>query len=477
MNEEMKLKKLHSHKYFVTMILALVISVLSLSSCAQTNITPEEARAIAKEAYIYGYSMVDSYRIYYSYFVDSKDPEFKAPWNKLRNTPRVYTPDDKTIQTPNSDTPYSALGFDLRTEPIVFTVPVIEMNRYFSVQLIDAYTFNFAYIGSRATGNDGGSFLLAGPGWKGEKPEGIKKVFRSETNMGWAQYRTQLINSADLENVKKVQAGYKVQTLSQFLGQPAPMASPKIDFIKPLTPDQQRNSPDFFKVLNFSLMYCDTHPSEKALMERFAKLGIGSGKAFDADKLSPELRKAIETGMADAWKDFASLVQRINAGEVASGDVLGTREVLNNNYLFRMGAAVLGIFGNSKKEAMYPTYFVDAAGQKPDASKNNYTLRFAPGELPPVNEFWSLTMYKAPESLLVENPLKRYLLNSPMLPDYKRDADGGLTLYMQHDSPGKDLEPNWLPAPNGPFIMYLRLYWPKAEALDGSWKQPVLQRQ
>jgi hypothetical protein len=106
------------------------------------------------------------------------------------------------------------------------------------------------------------------------------------------------------------------------------MASPKIDFIKPLTPDQQRNSPDFFKVLNFSLMYCDTHPSEKALMERFAKLGIGSGKAFDADKLSPELRKAIETGMADAWKDFASLVQRINAGEVASGDVLGTREVL-----------------------------------------------------------------------------------------------------------------------------------------------------
>jgi hypothetical protein len=159
MNEEMKLKKLHSHKYFVTMILALVISVLSLSSCAQTNITPEEARVIAKEAYIYGYPMVDSYRIYYSYFVDSKDPEFKAPWNKLRNTPRVYTPDDKTIQTPNSDTPYSALGFDLRTEPIVFTVPVIEMNRYFSVQLIDAYTFNFAYIGSRATGIEPNSLI------------------------------------------------------------------------------------------------------------------------------------------------------------------------------------------------------------------------------------------------------------------------------------------------------------------------------
>ena len=463
---------------FVTLFFVLIASAIPASAqttSAQTNITPNEARAIAKEAYIYGYPMVDSYRIYYSYFVDSNDPEFKAPWNILRNTPRVYTPDDKTIQTPNSDTPYSALGFDLRAEPIVLTVPVVDKNRYFSVQLIDAYTFNFAYIGSRTTGNDSGSFLLAGPGWKGEKPEGIRKVFRSETNMGWAQYRTQLINSADLENVVRVQAGYKVQTLSQFLGQPAPNASPEIDFIKPLTPDQQRSSLEFFNILNFALKYSDTHPSEKALMERFAKLGVGSGQVFDPDKLSPELRKAIEAGMADAWKDFAGLLERINAGEVASGDIFGTREFLDNNYLFRMGAAVLGIFGNSKKEAMYPTFFVDATGQKMDASKNNYTLRFAPGELPPVNAFWSLTMYNT-KSLLVKNPLERYLLNSSMLPDYKRDADGGLTLYMQHTTPGKDLEPNWLPAPNGPFILFLRLYWPKSEALDGTWIQPMLQR-
>ena len=191
-----------------------------LPAHAQTGVSPAEARAIAKEAYIYGFPMVDSYRIQHAYFVDRENPEFKAPWNQIRNIPRVFTPDDKAVQTPNSDTPYSMLGMDLRAEPIVLTVPPIEKERYFSIQLIDAYTFNFDYIGSRATGNDGGSFLIAGPGWKGETPKGVKKVIRSETELVLAVYRTQLFNPGDLDNVKKVQAGYKVQPLSTFLGQP-----------------------------------------------------------------------------------------------------------------------------------------------------------------------------------------------------------------------------------------------------------------
>jgi hypothetical protein len=159
----------------------LLLSVTFTMARAQMNATLAEARAIAKEAYIYGFPMVDSYRIQYGYFEDRQDPEFMAPWNHIHNVPRVYTPADTTIQTPNSDTPYSWLGMDLRSEPIVLTVPPIEKERYFSVQLIDAYTFNFAYIGSRATGNGGGSFLVAGPGWKGETPKGVKKVIRSET--------------------------------------------------------------------------------------------------------------------------------------------------------------------------------------------------------------------------------------------------------------------------------------------------------
>src|SRR5687768_4400286 len=256
---------------------------------AQVTVTPAEARTIAKEAYIYGFPMVDNYRIQYAYFVDRKNPEFKAPWNQIRNIPRVFTPNDKAIQTPNSDTPYSFAGLDLRTEPMVLTVPAIEKERYYSIQLIDAYTFNFDYIGSRATGNEAGSFLIAGPNWKGETPKGVKKVIRSETEFVLAGYRTQLFNSGDIENVKKIQAGYKVQPLSAFLGQPAPKPAPAINFIKPLTPQTQKTSLEFFNILNFILQFTPADPSEKELMERFAKIGIGAGKKFDASKLSPEM--------------------------------------------------------------------------------------------------------------------------------------------------------------------------------------------
>jgi hypothetical protein len=444
---------------------------------AQTSVTPAEARSIARDAYVYGFPIVDSYRIQHAYFVDRNNAEFKAPWNEIRNISRVYTPADKAIQTPNSDTPYSMLGMDLRAEPIVLTVPSIEKDRYFSVQLIDLYTQNFDYIGSRATGNDGGSFVIAGPTWKGEAPAGVKKVIRSETELVLAAYRTQLLNPGDLDNVKNVQAGYRAQPLSAFLGQPAPKAAPAIDFIKPLTPADQRSSLEFFNVLNFVLKFCPTVPSETALMERFASIGVGPGKTFDLRALTAEVRQGIEQGMADAWKEFDDFKRtQMDTGKVTSGDVFGTREFLKNNYLYRMAAAVLGIFGNSKAEAMYPLYLVDATKQKLDASTNRYTLRFAPGQLPPVNAFWSLTMYELPQSLLVANPINRYLLNSPMLPQFVRDADGGLTFYVQKDSPGKDKEANWLPAPDGPFWAVLRLYWPKSEAMDGKWSAPPLTR-
>lgn len=243
-----------------------------------------------------------------------------------------------------------------------------------------------------------------------------------------------------------------------------------------MTREQQRTSPEFFNILNFTLQFCPTVSSEKEQRARFAKLGIAPGKTFDAARLAPELREAVTDGIADAWKEFAEFLKTsVDTGKVTSGDVFGTRAFLKNNYLYRMAGAVLGIYGNSKQEAMYPDYFVDAAGRKLDGAGNRYTLRFAPGQLPPVNAFWSLTMYELPSSLLYANSLDRYLINSPMLPDLKRDADGGLTVIIQHELPGKDMESNWLPAPNGPFAMFLRLYWPKREALDGEWKQPPLQ--
>jgi hypothetical protein len=455
-----------------TILTSLGFALALTCTVRGADVTRAEARAIAKEAYIYGFPIVDNYRIQYSYFVDRQNPEFKAPWNQIHNVPRVYTPADTAIQTPNSDTPYSFVGMDLRGEPMVLTVPSIEKERYFSVQLIDAYTFNFDYIGSRTTGNDGGSYLVGGPNWKGKTPKGVKKVFRSETEFVFAVYRTQLFNPADIDNVKKVQAGYKAQTLSAFSGQPVPKAAPVIDFIKPLSPAEEKTSPQFFNILNFILQFCPTDPSETELMARFAKIGVGAGKMMDTSKLSPEMKTAIEQGMADAWKEFDELrTTRIDTGKVTSGDLFGDRAYLKNNYLYRMAAAVLGIYGNSKAEAMYPMYAIDAEGARLDGA-NRYTVRFAPGQLPPVHAFWSLTMYEMPKSLLVANPINRYLINSPMLPQLKKDADGGLTLLIQNESPGKDKEANWLPAPKGPFVMAMRLYWPKEEAVDGKWTAP-----
>lgn len=453
----------------------LLTLAIHMSPSGASALTPDEARAITKEAYIYGFSLVDHYRVQYTYFQDQQHPEYKAPWNTLNNTARIYTPDDKAYPTPNADTPYSQLGADLRTEPLVLTLPEIEEGRYYSAQFVDAHTYNFGYIGSRTIGNQGGVFLLAGPDWKGNVPPGIDAVFRSETEFAFVFYRTQLFGPDDLENVKKVQAGYKVQPLSAFLQRPAPAAAPPIGFIKPLSPDEERSSLAFFNQMNFVLGFSPTHPSERALMQRFTRLGIGSGLTFDERTLPAEIREAMMAGIKDAWQDFDALGHQVARGEVSTTLFLGSREYLGNNYLYRMRATVTGLYGNDKEETIYPPFYLDAEGQPLDASKNRYTLRFAPGQLPPVNAFWSLTMYDS-SRLLVANPLQRYLINSSMLPSLKRDADGGLTLYIQHGSPGKDRESNWLPSPNGPFYIAGRLYWPKTEALNGQWQAPKVLR-
>jgi len=466
-------------KFKYACMLAVLCCLFALA-CGKKgeSLTADEARSIAREAYIYAFPMVDGYRIMHAYYMAPGTPEYKAPMNQLASMARVYTPEDRAVQTPNSDTPYSFVGADLRAEPLVLTVPEIEKDRYYSIQLVDAYTHNFAYIGSRATGNEAGNFLLAGPDWKGETPSGVKAVIRSETNLVLGIYRTQLFDAADLEKVKAIQAEYKVQLLSDFLGTPGPAAAPALDYPAPLTPDAERTSLDVFSILNFLLTsFCPTVPSEVQLMERFAKIGVGPGQTFNIAKLSPEMKEALSGGITDAWTEFDTFKKtKLDTGETTSGDMFGTREFLKNNYLYRMAAAIMGIYGNSGMEAMYPIYTMDADGAKLDASSNRYTVRFAPGQLPPVNAFWSLTMYDLPGQFLVANPLNRYLLNSPMLPNLKKDADGGLTLYIQSDSPGKDREANWLPAPKAPFMMAMRLYWPKEEALNGTWTPPKAMR-
>ena len=450
-----------------------VVSSTNPSPATAPPPTAEQARAIAKEAYIWGFPMVDNYRVMYSYFVDKDDPEYKGGWNQIHNTARVYTPADTAVQTPNSDTPYSAVGADLRTEPLVLTVPPIEQDRYYSLQFIDLYTYNIAYVGSRTTGNAGGKYLLAGPGWKGGKPDGIDEVIQSDTDLAMVLYRTQLFGPDDLDNVKKIQAGYQVAPLSVFLNQPSPPAAPAIDFAPPLTTEQEKTSLQFFDLLGFTMRFAPVLPTEQEMRSRFASLGIGPDRTFDAEKLDPAVRDAVQAGMADAWAELDALRKNeIDTGKVGSAQFFGTAADLKGNYLYRMAGAAFGIYGNTAAEALYPGFFNDSTGA-PLTGADKYTVTFAAGQLPPVNAFWSLTMYEQPRSLLVANPIDRYLINSPMLPDLVPNPDGGYTIYVQQDAPTEANQlPNWLPAPEGPFSLVMRLYWPKPDALDGSWKAP-----
>ena len=200
--------------------------------------TPAETRAIAKDAYIYGCPMVQVYLTMYAFSIDKHNPQYKGPFNAPLSFARVFTPDDSAFVTPNSDTPYTFLSLDLRAEPIVLTVPAVEKNRYWVFQMMDLYSFNFDYLGTRTTGNSGGTFLVVGPRWKGAVPSGITKVLRPETEFINVVGRTQLFHPADLDNVRKIQSEYKAQPLSVFLGQPAPCAHDPVDRARPSNPDE-----------------------------------------------------------------------------------------------------------------------------------------------------------------------------------------------------------------------------------------------
>jgi hypothetical protein len=437
-------------------------------------VSPAEARAIARDAYVFGLPMLGTYQVIYAFNVDTANPQYKGPLNSILNIARVFTPEDTAFVTPNADTPYSFAMLDLRAEPVVITISAMEKNRYFVFQLMDLYTFNFDYIGSRTTGNDGGTFLIAGPNWKGEAPQGITKVIRSETDLVSVVGRTQLFNPADLDNVKKIQAGYKVQPLSAFAGTQAPAPASQVQWIKPIPPAEERTSLEFFNELAFLLQFAQPpHPSEVELHERFASIGIVPGEPFDTASLSPEMQAALKEGMEDGQKEIDA--RRASLGG-RSDTLFGSRDYLKGDYVARATGTQVGIGANSRDEALYPILDKDADGQALDGSQNKYTLRFAKGQLPPVNAFWSITMYQLPSQLLVKNPIDRYLINSPMLPGLKTDADGGLTIYIQSESPGKGKESNWLPAPKGPFMAALRYYWPKPELLNDEWKSPQVER-
>jgi hypothetical protein len=478
----MKLKK-------IRMIFCLAVIALSLLTvpglpliAAQNNPDAEEIQVIAEEAYLYGFPMIMGYSVLNKFFINRDSGQFKAPINQISNEARVFTPKDTGVSTPNSDTPYSMTLLDLRAEPIVLCMPKIDKARYYDVQLVDLYTNNFGYMGSRTTGNGTGCYLVAGPDWKEEKVKGINKSFRSETQLTLVVYRTQLFHPDDMTNVKDIQAGYKIKPLSAFLGQPAPPTVAAIDW--PAF-NREAFSSRFIEYLDFLLQFCPptgTAAVEKPLRERFATIGIGTGKQASGQGASPQVKAAIDAGIKAATakieKTAQTVGQRINGWQI--GSAAGSREFYGDNWALRATAAKLGIYGNSKAEAVYPFTRQDANGIPLDGRRNTYAMTFPAGQLPPVDAFWSITMYDGHTQFLIENPINRYLINSPMLDQMNTNPDGSLTIYIQKDSPGKDRESNWLPAPDGPMMLVMRLYWPKTEPPSvyplgkGSWSPPAI---
>jgi hypothetical protein len=273
-----------------------------IPALAQTSTTrPDfaEARSVAEEGFIYGLPIVMNYAVMYEYCVDKNSGQYKAPFNQINNEARVYTYKDTSIITPNSDTPYSLLWMDLRAEPMIISVPAVDPKRYYSVMLCDGNTYNYGYIGSRATGDESGDYMVAGPGWSGTTPPGVKQVFRSTTDFSLAAYRTQLFNDDDMPNVVAVQAGYKSQPLSAYLKQPAPAAPPALDF--PVI-NKDLVKKNFFEYLDFALSLAPAQPNEISIRAKLAQIGVGPGKTFDFKDLSLKDKAEVLLGMKDGDK-------------------------------------------------------------------------------------------------------------------------------------------------------------------------------
>lgn len=440
------------------------------------NISSQEVEKITEEAYIFSFPMLMGYRYAFATFLTPSLPSYRGPANAMHGKAATLDHTFKDVITPNADTPYSSGLLDLRAEPVVIQVPQVT-DRYYVLQFEDLFGTNVHYIGSRATGSQAGTYLAVGPGWDGQAGDEYDGVLPFETDLVFVIGRTQLLGADDVPSLTKVMDGYKIQTLSVYSGQNSPLPQP-VQW--PVWNDEASRDERFIGYLNFLLSFCQpTHPSEVDMMARFAKVGIGPGVPFNTDTLSDDVRVAIQTGVRAARETMAAKTNTIGrkVNGWMSSDVFGTREWYGGDYLLRAVAAMAGWGGNDAIEAFYPTAREDAAGDPFDGA-HRYQITFTTP--PPAKAFWSVTMYDTSydgtAGYLVENPINRYLINSTT-EDLVFGDDGSLTITIQREQPQDAIEKaNWLPAPEGPFYLALRIYWPEQAALEGVWTPPPVER-
>ncbi|MFC1412863.1 DUF1254 domain-containing protein [Streptacidiphilus sp. N1-12] len=430
-------------------------------------VRPEDARRIAADGWVWGFALVENYRTMYPQAIDADDHRYVGGFGTFRHYPQPFTPANTDVVTPNNDTPYSWAWLDLRTEPWVLSVPATD--RYHVLPLHDLDTPYVGFIGSRTTGDSAGDYLVTGPGRTGPVPDGLAGVLRADTQLVGILGRAYLAGPQDVDALKAVQQQYLLRPLSEFTDAERP--EPAVEPQWPVWREEARESVEFFTYLDFLLQFVPVREDVRRLRADLARLGIDGTGSFEPGALSPELREALAQGMDDG----RARLREAEAAHPSSAGLFGTRAELGDDFLLRAVGVDKGLYGLPTAEAWYGGWLTDTAGNRPpNAAARDYTVHFTADQLPKARFFWSATLYRLPERLLVDNPIDRYSIGD-RTPGLVYDADGGLTLYVQHTRPADpDQAANWLPAPAGPFTVITRIYGPASAVLDGTWQLPDL---
>ncbi len=439
-------------------------------------LTEDQAAKVAEDAYVFGYPLV-LMDVTKAVSTAVPQPEgTKAPINQFAHVRAFPDATFTDIVSPNADTLYSLAWLDLAKEPMVLSVPALG-KRFYLMQIMDDWTNVFASPGTRTTGGGKGDFAIVGPKWKGKLPEGVKEL-RSPTNTVWICGRTQTNGKEDYPAVRATQDQYKLTPLSAWGTDYTPPSKVLIaKGVDAKTPGAEQvakmDAATFFARLNSVMKDNPPFAADADAMKRFAAIGVAPGKPFDPAKLAPAVAKGLEKGSQAARQKIDTVATKPLGKDVNGWSVL-TNKVgrFGTDYLFRSAIARVGLGANLPEDATYPMTRVDAKG-KALTGANRYVIHFAKGQLPPVSAFWSVTMYNSKQAF-VDNPINRYAIGDR--DKLKFDDDGSLTLYVQQESPGPDKESNWLPAAKDEFNLVMRLYWPKKEILDGTWKPPAVER-
>ena len=458
-------------------VTAACLSVMFLASCqkAEQGITEEVAYIRGLESWVYGYPIVlmDVTRQVLTAAPAPNAEGTAAPMDQLAKMPHYVSPNLKTVVRISLNSLWCTGWMDLGQEPVVLSVPDTH-GRYYAMSVMNMWTNVFASVGKRTTGTGPGNFLFVGPNWQGTPPPDVKQVFKSSTRYAWILGQTQVNGPSDFAYVNAIQANYKLTPLSSW-GKPyTPPTDVPVDKsvdLSKIPPDQVEamDAGTFFNRLAILMKDNPPDAEDADALSKLKDIGVEPGKPFDITKVSPAIARGLERAIKDAPVKLQQGILKMKTvnGWMQPNDI----GRYGKDYDTRAGIAWVGLGANQPEDTIYPTAFKDGDGNPLD-SANKYVMHYDKGTLQPTNASWSISQYKG--NFYEVNALNRYVIAPWMKLKYNKD--GSLDIYLQADSPGKDKESNWLPTPPGAFNITIRNYWPKEDALNGTYKNPPIKK-